>query len=102
LEIAHIATEAGKLFGSVTVAELHETLIQKGFDVDRKLIRIPSPIRSLGKHGFEVKLHQEVTAALSVEITAKAIEKKTEEEEEPKAKKKVSKKEKIKTEQEIA
>lgn len=102
LQITHTATESGKLFGSVSVAELHEVLIQQGFDIDRKLIRIPAPIRSVGKHSLEVKLHQEVTATLSVEITAKAVEKKTPESEmvtEKETKKKEKKKTKKQTEE---
>ena len=63
--------EGGKLFGSVTNADLaaaaHEQL---GIDVDRRAIELPEPIRDLGATDVEVRLHPEVTATLHVEVQA--------------------------------
>ena len=65
------AGEGGKLFGSVTNADLaaaaHEQL---GIDVDRRAIELPEPIRDLGATDVEVRLHPEVTATLHVEVQA--------------------------------
>lgn len=74
LVIAHAAGEGEKLFGSVTTAEIQEKLVAAGFAVDRKLIKLDAPIRTVGVHKVEVVLHQEVSAVIDVTIEAKAAE----------------------------
>lgn len=71
VEIQHSAGEGEKLFGSVTVGEIHEQIASKGFDVDRKLIRMEAPIRTIGEHLVEIKLHQDVSAQLKIVVTRK-------------------------------
>lgn len=67
----HAAGENEKLFGSVTNAEIQAELLTKGFDLDRKLIRIETPIRQLGEHTVSVQLHQDVAVELKVTVKAK-------------------------------
>jgi large subunit ribosomal protein L9 len=63
------AGEGGKLFGSVTGADLAEEIErQTGERIDRRMIHLDEPIRSVGVHEVRVHLHPEVNAALSVEI----------------------------------
>jgi large subunit ribosomal protein L9 len=63
------AGEGGRLFGSVTAADLAEEIErQTGEKVDRRMIHLDEPIRSLGVHEVRVHLHAEVDAPLSVEI----------------------------------
>lgn len=62
------AGEKGKLFGSVTSADIAEFLKTKGFDVDRKKIVLTENIKSLGEHKVEVKIHKEVSATVIVEV----------------------------------
>lgn len=71
IEIQHSAGEGEKLFGSVTVGEIHDQVASKGFDIDRKLIRLEAPIRTIGEHLVEIKLHQEVSAQLKVIVSRK-------------------------------
>lgn len=71
VDIQHSAGEGEKLFGSVTVGEIHEQIVAKGFDVDRKLIRMEAPIRTIGEHLVEIRLHQDVSAHLKVVVTRK-------------------------------
>lgn len=73
LTIAHAAGEGEKLFGSVTSVELVDAIKVQGFDIDRKLIRTEAPIRTIGKHDIEIKLHQDVTAKLTVTVEAKTV-----------------------------
>jgi large subunit ribosomal protein L9 len=61
--------EQAKLFGSVTSKDLHEQLAAKGYEVDRKQIHLPEPLKALGTHEVEVKLHSEVSAKLKVTIS---------------------------------
>jgi large subunit ribosomal protein L9 len=62
------AGQEGKLFGSVTHADIFEALNEKGFEVDKKKIVLTEPIRHLGIHEVAVRLYQEVTAHIKVEV----------------------------------
>jgi large subunit ribosomal protein L9 len=62
--------EQDKLFGSVTSKDIHEQLTQQGYEVDRKQIHLPEPLKTLGQHEVDVKLHAEITARLKVTIGA--------------------------------
>jgi large subunit ribosomal protein L9 len=58
--------EDGKLFGSVTTQMIAEALKEKGFEIDRKTITIPEPIKALGIYTIEIRLHKEVDAKIKV------------------------------------
>jgi large subunit ribosomal protein L9 len=62
--------EQDKLFGSVTSKDIHEQLEQQGYEIDRKQIHLPEPLKTLGQHDVEVKLHPDVGARLKVVIAA--------------------------------
>ena len=65
------AGEEGKLFGSVTKADIARAILdQLEEDIDRHLIRLDDPIRTLGKHEVEIHLHEEVNAMVTVEVIA--------------------------------
>jgi large subunit ribosomal protein L9 len=70
LEITANAGEEGRLFGSVTSAQLAECLAEKGFEVDRRKIALEAPIRQLGEHEVPVRLHRDVVANLKVRVSA--------------------------------
>jgi large subunit ribosomal protein L9 len=61
----------GKLFGSVTSAEIAEALAAQGVDVDKKHVRTPKPIRKIGAHEIELRLYHNVRALLKVQVAAK-------------------------------
>jgi large subunit ribosomal protein L9 len=63
------AGEEGKLFGSVTAADI--VAVIKGridYEVDRHDVRLDDPIRSIGTHEVKVKLFHEVEPILTVEV----------------------------------
>jgi large subunit ribosomal protein L9 len=65
------AGEEGRLFGSVTKSDVARAIQEQlGQDVDRHLVRLDDPIRSLGTHQVEVHLHEEVNALVTVEVIA--------------------------------
>lgn len=65
------AGEEGKLFGSVGSADVAVALSEMGLDVQRREIRMHSgPIRALGDYGIEIYLHPEVSASLTISVTA--------------------------------
>jgi len=65
LETSARAGDEGKLFGSVTSANVAELLAAKGFEIDRRRISIDS-IKSIGEHKVEIKLHRELTAEVTL------------------------------------
>jgi len=63
------AGEAGRLYGSVTSADIAEHLSRDhGTEVDKRRIEIPDPIKSLGEHMVNVKLHGDVRTQLRVMV----------------------------------
>jgi large subunit ribosomal protein L9 len=58
----------GKLFGSITSADIYDALKDKGFEVDRKKIVLSDAIRHIGTHEVAVRLFSEVTATIKVEV----------------------------------
>ena len=61
--------EEDKLFGSVTTMDIEAGLRALGFQVDRKAINLPEPIKTLGLHEVTVKVHPEVVAKVRVNVT---------------------------------
>ena len=70
ISIATKASESGKVFGSVTSVQIAETLAEKGFTVDRRLIALKEPLKELGAHKVVIKLHKEVLAEVEVVVVA--------------------------------
>jgi large subunit ribosomal protein L9 len=65
------AGEGGRLFGSVTNADIADAVhTQLGVEVDRRDIALDEPLKELGEHEIDVKLHREVSATLHVEVVA--------------------------------
>ena len=62
--------QEGKLFGSITDANIFEALNEKGFEIDRKKIMLSDAIRHTGSHEVKIKLYPGVTANLKVEVKA--------------------------------
>ncbi len=67
--------EHGQLFGSVTANEIADALEAKGINVDKRRIELAHPIKTLGVHDVEVRLHRDVTAHIQVEVQALGVEK---------------------------
>ncbi|MFO7951333.1 MAG: 50S ribosomal protein L9 [Bacillota bacterium] len=62
------AGEEGKLFGSVTPADIAEKLSEKGFDVDKKDVDTDQHIKNVGNYTATIKLHPEIKAEVSVRV----------------------------------
>lgn len=60
--------EGGKLFGSVTAADIADALKAQNVEVDRKALELAEPIRELGVFTVPVRLHPDVQAELKVWI----------------------------------
>ncbi|HON33291.1 MAG TPA: 50S ribosomal protein L9 [Synergistales bacterium] len=69
------AGERGKLFGSVTAAQVAERIQEKyGVPVDKKDVRLPSPVKELGSYPFSIKLHQGVEADMTLKVEDERVE----------------------------
>ena len=63
------AGESGRLFGAVTTAEIADAISEiSGEKVDRRTIVVANPIKSLGSHEVSVKLHDEVSATVALNV----------------------------------
>lgn len=93
----------GKLFGSVTNADVAKELEKQGVSVERRMISIPTPIKTLGTFEIEAKLATgvEVTFPITVEIDPKQAEE-MKKKQEAAAKRKAEKKDEVQAEGEEA
>ena len=58
--------EDEKLFGSVTSQMIADSLKEKGFEIDKRIIDLEEPIRALGIYNVSIKLHQNVAGKVKV------------------------------------
>lgn len=66
--------QEGKLFGSITNTNIHDALVEKGFEVDKKKIILPEAIRHVGTHEVNVRLFTDVSAVVKIEVEAESEE----------------------------
>jgi large subunit ribosomal protein L9 len=70
IEIPRRVGENNTLYGSVTSADIAQALQSKGFDIEKRKIQMPEPLKALGESTVPVKLHREVTAQVRVKVVA--------------------------------
>ena len=59
-----------QLYGSVTTSEIAEAVLaQTGIELDRRDMSLEEPIRRVGTHQLDMRLHPEVRVELTVEVT---------------------------------
>lgn len=75
LTITKKAGEAGTLFGSVTAAEVAQALVEHGIELDRRRVHLDQPIKTIGEHTAEIRLHREVTVDITVDVLSDAEKK---------------------------
>ena len=68
ITIARRVGDTEQLYGSVTSADIVDFLKEKGFEVDRRKLILPEPIKAIGDHDVPLKLHREVTVPLKVHV----------------------------------
>ena len=70
LEVEAQAGEEGRLFGSVTAAQVAELIGEKGIEIDRRKIDLAEPIKEVGEHSVPIRLHREIIANVKLKVTA--------------------------------
>ncbi|MEX3957319.1 50S ribosomal protein L9 [Trinickia sp. EG282A] len=69
VQIAQKAGVDGRLFGSVTNADIAETLTKQGFAVEKAQVRLPQgPLKIVGDHPVQVSLHTDVLVDVTVSV----------------------------------
>lgn len=66
--------DTDQLYGSVTSADIAEFLKGKGFEIDRRKLILPEPIKAIGEYTVPLKLHREVTVPLKVRVAKEGSE----------------------------
>jgi large subunit ribosomal protein L9 len=74
ITIARRVGDTEQLYGSVTATDIAEFLKTKGFEIDRRKLILPEPIKTIGEHDVPLKLHREVTAPLKVKVVKEGAE----------------------------
>lgn len=65
------AGQGGRLFGSVKTADVAAAVAEAGLgDVDKRKVEITSPIKSIGDHEATVRLHDDVSATITLQVVA--------------------------------
>jgi len=74
LQITQKAGVDGRLFGSVTNADVVEALKGQGFKVEKSMVRLPNgPLKQVGDHAVTVALHSDVTAHVTVTVIGETV-----------------------------
>jgi large subunit ribosomal protein L9 len=69
LQMARKAGVDGRLFGSVTNADIVETLAAQGIEVEKAEVRMPGgPLKQVGEHHVELALHSDVHITITVAV----------------------------------
>jgi len=66
IAVAKKVGEGDSLYGSVTTMEIADGLTHRGFNIERRKIRLEHPIKTLGEYTIPIKLHSEVTAHIKL------------------------------------
>lgn len=66
------ATDEGRLYGSIGVAEICEALAARSIEVGKREVMLPEgPLHTIGQYVIAIQLHSEVTASLQVEVVSR-------------------------------
>jgi large subunit ribosomal protein L9 len=70
ISIAVKTGDNGKLFGSVTSADILTRLAEESIELEKKQLNVTQPIKDLGSHKIQVKLSSEIEATFNLEIVS--------------------------------
>ena len=68
LTLARKVVDEDKIYGSVSVGDISKALEEAGVEIERKMIKLDEPIKSLGEFQVPVKVHADVTGALPIQV----------------------------------
>jgi large subunit ribosomal protein L9 len=62
--------ETEALYGSVTSSDVADALAAKGFEIERRKLHLPDPIKKVGEVDVPIRLHRDVTVSVKVKVVA--------------------------------
>lgn len=65
------AAEGGKIFGSVTSAQVADAIEAKGFSIDKRNVKVDT-IKEIGEYKATVKIYKDIKAEVAVSVSAEA------------------------------
>ena len=68
LTLSRKVVDEDKLYGSVSVSDIFQALEEAGVIVERKMIKLDEPIKTLGEYQIQINVHTDVTASVSVQV----------------------------------
>jgi large subunit ribosomal protein L9 len=68
------AGDSGQLYGSVSGRDVADAVNAEGGKIDRAMVVLDRPIKTLGLHAVKIRLHAEVTATVTINIARSAEE----------------------------
>jgi len=72
LKFARKTGENEQMFGSVTTADVAESLAAQGFKIDKRQVQLAEPIKVIGDRDVTIKVFRDVTAAVKVTVEKEA------------------------------
>jgi len=70
LQLSIKSGEGGRTFGSISTKEIATALkSQFSLDVDKKKIQLSDPIKNIGMHTVQIKIHPQVNAELKIKVS---------------------------------
>ena len=74
IQIAQKAGVDGRLFGSVTNADIAAALAKQGFEVEKSQVRLPEgPLKMVGDHPVQISLHTDVLVDVTVSVLGEHV-----------------------------
>ena len=74
IQIGQKAGVDGRLFGSVTNADIADALVKAGFAVEKAQVRLPEgPLKLVGEHAVQVSLHTDVLVDVTVAVIGEHV-----------------------------
>ena len=68
VEISRKAGVDGRLFGSVSPADVAESITAQGVEIDKSAVRLPELLKTIGEFVIEVSPHADVVASVTVTV----------------------------------
>jgi large subunit ribosomal protein L9 len=74
VQIGQKAGVDGRLFGSVTNADIADALVKQGFAVEKAQVRLPEgPLKMVGDHPVQISLHTDVLVDVTVSVLGEHV-----------------------------
>jgi large subunit ribosomal protein L9 len=74
VQIGQKAGVDGRLFGSVTNADIADALVKQGFAVEKAQVRLPEgPLKMVGDHAVQISLHTDVLVDVTVSVLGEHV-----------------------------